>query len=47
MEIVTKGFNAIKRSPSSTFEKLTVLSVNDLHSPTIRCPLNINGLLDK
>ncbi len=26
---------------------ITVLTVNDLQSPTIRCPLNVNGLLPK
>jgi hypothetical protein len=24
-----------------TFEKLMPLNINDLHSPTIRCPLNV------
>ncbi len=28
-------------------KKLTALTVNDLHSPTICCPLNVNGLLHK
>jgi hypothetical protein len=26
---------------------LMALTINDLHSPTIRCPLNVNGLLPK
>jgi hypothetical protein len=29
------------------FKKLTALTVNDLHSPTISCPLNFNKLLLK
>ncbi len=29
---------------SPTFKKLTALTVNDLDNPTIRCPLNVNGL---
>ncbi len=47
MDLVTNGFNAIKRKLLPTFEKLTVLIINDLHSPTIHCPLNVNGLLHK
>jgi hypothetical protein len=27
--------------------KLTALTIKDLHSPTIHCPLNVNGLLHK
>ncbi len=30
-----------------TFEKLMALSIKDLHSLTICCPLNINWLLYK
>jgi hypothetical protein len=29
------------------FFKLQALTVNDLHSPAVRCPLNVNGLLHK
>ncbi len=33
--------------PLLTFKKLTALTVNNLYSPTIRCPLNVNGLFHK
>jgi hypothetical protein len=29
------------------FKKLTALNINNFHSPTIRCPLNVNRLLHK
>jgi hypothetical protein len=47
MDIIKKCFNADKQQPLTIFKKLTALTVNDLHSPTIRCLLNVNGLLDK
>jgi hypothetical protein len=47
IDIVKQCFKAVKRSPLPTFKNLTALSVNDLHSPTIRCSLNVNGLLHK
>ncbi len=47
MDIVKSCFNAVKRLPLPTFFKLTALTVNDLHNQTIRCPLNVNGLLHK
>jgi hypothetical protein len=37
----------LKHSPLPTFKKLTALTVIDLHSSTIHCPLNVNGLLWK
>jgi hypothetical protein len=45
--IVKKCVNAVKRLLLQTFWKLMAFSVNDLHSPTICCPLNVNGLLHK
>ncbi len=45
MDIVNNGFNAVKRSPLPNFWKLTALTVKDIHSPTIRCPLNVNALM--
>ncbi len=47
MDIIKKCCNAVKRQPLQTFKKLTALTVNDLHTPAIRCPLNVNGLLNK
>ncbi len=47
MDIVKNGFNTVKRYLLPTFKKLTVLTVIDLNSPTIRCPLNVNRLLHK
>jgi hypothetical protein len=32
---------------ATNFLKLTALTVNNLHSPKMRCPLNVNGLLPK
>jgi hypothetical protein len=42
-----KVVNAVKRYPLPTFKKLTALTVHDIHSPTIPCPLNVNELLHK
>jgi hypothetical protein len=47
MDIVKNDFNAVKRYSLPTFKNLTALTDNDLHSPTIRCPLNFNVLLHK
>ncbi len=44
MDTVKNGFNAVKRYPLPTFKKL---SINNLHGLTIRCLLNVNGLLHK
>ncbi len=45
MDIVKNYLNAAKTLP--TFQKLTALTVSDLHNTTIRCPLNVNRLFHK
>jgi hypothetical protein len=45
MDIVKNGFNAVKTLTFTEFLNVNALNVNDLHRPTIRCPLNANGLL--
>ncbi len=47
MDIVKNGFNAVKMLTVTDFKKLMALAVNDLHSPTICCPIKVNGLLHK
>jgi hypothetical protein len=47
MDIVKNGFTAVKMLTVIDFLKVNGINRYDLHSPTIRCPLNINGLLRK
>jgi hypothetical protein len=47
VDIIKNGFNAVKRYLFLIFKKLTVLTINDLHSLTIHCPLNVNELRHK
>ncbi len=44
--IVKKRFNTINVNVTD-FSKLRALTINGLHSPTIRCLLNVNRLLHK
>jgi hypothetical protein len=46
MDIVKKVLMPLNVNRYRLLEK-TALSVNDLPSSTIRCPLNVNGLLHK
>ncbi len=47
MDIVKNGSNAVKTLTVTDFLKVMVLTFNDLYSPTIRCPLNVLGMLHK
>ncbi len=47
MDIVKMVLMPLNVNCYRLFNQLTALTVNDLKSPAIRCPLNVNGLLHK